>query len=96
MTVKSLYVFAVECKICMYVIEDISTKISEYTCVNHRAWTAIISYAIRNITSDNIRLDSPMVDKNFVSEKQCTSPLASDFYASTRTTAYATMKITLF
>jgi len=72
-----------KCTICIYIIKDISTKISEHICVNHRTWTTIVSRATCNITLDNIRLDSPMADKNFVSEKQCTPPLTSDFYAST-------------
>lgn len=66
-----------------------------HTCVNHRAWTAIVSHVMCNMTLNNIRLDSAIVDENFVSGKQCVPPFTSDFYTSTSSCIRATAKITL-
>lgn len=93
---SSLYMYL--CSLTKYadVIKDIIFRLkfpNTHLCKSSRSYPSF--HTLYVIWHGNIRLDSPIVDENFVSEKQCMPPFTSDFYTSTSNCIYATAKITL-
>lgn len=78
------------------VIGDIWTRISEnkHLCKSTRSRIAIVSHVIRN-TTDNVRLDSPMADGNFVSDETMRGHRSHRTFMPRWTTAYTRANITL-